>query len=331
MGTRPESPAAAEPLRDGLGRAITYLRLSLTSRCNFTCSYCSPTPDGSADALDRRDVLRLVGLFAGLGVRRVRLTGGEPTLRSDLVAIAGDVAGVPGVEELALTTNGHRLEALAAELRRAGVSRLNVSLDTLDPAKLRALSGRAADLDRIVRGIDAAARAGYASLKINVVVVRGQNDGELGDLARFAWRHGAVPRFIELMPFGPGEPVPAAEIRALLAAQGIRLTPDATRGWGPASHMLGRAADGAEGLVGFISAMTENFCDACNRVRIGADGALRSCLGGSDRVPLLELLRSGATDGAVAAAVRSALAAKGERHAMGRAGAPLPPMAGVGG
>jgi len=331
MRSHPESaPGAVEPLRDGLGRAITYLRLSLTARCNFTCSYCSPSPDGAADTLERADAARLVRIFAGLGVRRVRLTGGEPTLRSDLAALARDLGAIPGIEELALTTNGHRLEGLAAELRRAGISRLNVSLDTLDAAKLRALSGRAADLGRIVRGIAAAAAAGYASLKLNVVVVRGQNDGELGDLARFAWRHGAVPRFIELMPFGPGEPVPAAEIRALLEAQGIRLAPDATRGWGPATHMRG-IAGGAEGLVGFISAMTESFCEGCNRVRIGADGALRSCLGGRDRVPLLDLLRSGAADAEVAAAVRAALAAKGARHAMGQDGAPLLPMAGVGG
>ncbi len=333
------APAEEAPrgsgLRDAQGRAVRYLRLSLTARCNFTCSYCSPAPDGAADVLERSDAARLVRVFAGLGIRRVRLTGGEPTLRRDLVDIARDAAATPGIEEVALTTNGQRLEDLAGPLRAAGVTRLNVSLDTLDPGRLHALAGRAADLPRIVRGIEAAARAGYASLKINAVVVRGLNEGELGGLARFAWRHRAVPRFIELMPFGPGTPVPTAEVKQLLEEQGVRLAPDATRGWGPAYHMRGEADEGGgtvSGLIGFIGAMTESFCESCNRVRVGADGALRSCLGGRDRAPLLPLLRAGADDGEVAAAVRAALAGKGQRHEMGAPGrGALLPMAGTGG
>ena len=323
--------SGAAPLVDGRGRSVTYLRLSLTARCNFACSYCSPAPDGAADGLSREDAARLVRVFAGLGVRRVRLTGGEPTLRRDLLGVAADAAAAPGIEEVALTTNGQRLEELAAPLRTAGVSRLNVSLDTLDEGRLAALSGRAADLPRILRGIAAASAAGFASLKLNAVVVRGVNDGELGDLARFAWRHRAVPRFIELMPFGPGEPVPTAEVKQLLEAQGVRLSPDATRGWGPAYHLRGESR-GLAGLVGFIGAMTESFCDGCNRVRVGADGALRSCLGGRDRVPLVPLLRAGATDAAIAGEIRAALLGKAARHEMGAAGpGPLLPMSGVGG
>jgi cyclic pyranopterin phosphate synthase len=326
--TIPEHGGAA-PLVDGRGRAVTYLRLSLTARCNFSCSYCSPAPDGAADRLSREDAARLVRVFAGLGVRRVRLTGGEPTLRRDLLPIAADTAAAPGIEEVALTTNGQRLQELATPLRAAGVSRLNVSLDTLDGRRLAALSGRAADLPRILRGIAAASAAGFASLKLNAVVVRGVNDGELGDLARFAWRHGAVPRFIELMPFGPGEPVPTAEVKRLLEAQGVRLSPDATRGWGPAYHMRGESR-GLAGLVGFIGAMTESFCDGCNRVRVGADGALRACLGGRDRVPLLPLLRAGAPEAAIAGEIRAALRGRTARHQMGGPG-PLLPMSGVGG
>jgi len=321
--------AGAAPLRDGQGRAITYLRLSLTARCNFRCSYCSPAPDAGDDAVSRADAARLVRLFAGMGVRRVRLTGGEPTLRRDLLEIAADAAAAPGIEEVALTTNGQRLSELAGPLRRAGVSRLNVSLDTLDPGRLSALAGRTADHARILRGIAAAGEAGFASLKLNVVVVRGQNEGELGALCRFAWRHRAVPRFIELMPFGGGEPVPTAEVTRLLEAQGVWLAPDDTRGWGPARHLRGRS-QGLGGLVGFIGAMTESFCQDCNRIRIGADGALRSCLGGRDRVPLLPLLRSGAEDEELAAAVRQALSRKGLQHQMAP-GSPLLPMAGVGG
>jgi len=330
-----ESPRHDAPLADGLGRRITYLRLSLTDRCNFRCSYCSPAaPEARERPLGRAALARLVRVFAGLGVRRVRLTGGEPTLRPDLLDVIRDVKAAPGIEEIALTTNGHLLDGLAAPLRDAGVSRLNVSLDTLDPERLRRIAGRTASMERIVRGIEAAAKAGFASLKVNVVVVRGENEGELGELARFAWRAGATARFIELMPFGPGEPVPTSEVKRLLEAQGIRLSPDASRGWGPAYHMRGESDAGgrrAAGLVGFIGAMTENFCAGCNRVRVGADGALRACLGGRDRLPLRDLVEGGTPDAEIAGRIRAALAGKGERHGMGGGGDGLPPMMGTGG
>ncbi len=327
--------AAASPLVDAQGRRISYLRLSLTDRCNFQCSYCAPAGrEACDDLLGRRELARLVGIFAGLGIRRVRLTGGEPTLRKDLLDVARDVRATPGIEEIALTTNGHLLAALARPLRAAGVSRLNVSLDTLDPDRLRALSGRAATLPRIVDGIAAAAAAGFDAVKLNVVVVAGVNDGELGDLVRFAWRHGATPRFIELMPFGPGRPVPTAEVKRRLEAQGVALAPDATRGWGPAYHMRGSATDGGRavsGLVGFIGAMTESFCEGCNRVRVGADGSLRACLGGRDRVPLRELLAAGLPEAEIACRIRAALLAKRERHRMDQGDAGLLPMIGSGG
>jgi cyclic pyranopterin phosphate synthase len=323
------------PLADAQGRRIVYLRLSLTDRCNFRCSYCAPAvADRAGDPVARADLARLVRVFARLGIRRVRLTGGEPTLRPDLLDIVRDVFATPGIEEVALTTNGHLLGSLALRLREAGVSRLNVSLDTLDPARLQRISGRAATLERIVSGIEAAFRAGFASVKLNVVVVRGENEDELGNLARFAWRFGATARFIELMPFGPGEPVPTAEVKQLLEAQGIRLEPDASRGWGPAYHMRGTSLAGGapvSGLVGFIGAMTENFCDGCNRVRVGADGSLRACLGGRDRAPLRELIRASASDEEIAAAIRTALLAKGEKHEMVGGSSGLLPMIGSGG
>jgi cyclic pyranopterin phosphate synthase len=330
-------PALA-PLVDPQGRSIRYVRLSLTDHCNFQCSYCSPGSKPSRDQMTCDEVRRLVGALAPLGIERVRLTGGEPTLRHDIVEIVRAVASVPGIQEVALTTNGHLLQRLAAPLREAGVARLNVSLDTLDPARMKELSGPGADLDRIVRGLEAAGRAGYLSIKLNTVVMSGVNDGELATIARFAWRNGAIARFIELMPFGPaaGAPVPVKDIERLLTEQGIRLTPDATRGWGPARHMRGQLGDGVaaeSGLLGFIGAMTENFCAGCNRVRIGADGALRACLGGRDRVPLLDLLRGGARDEVIVARVREALATKGERHDMAKAGPEraLLPMIGTGG
>jgi cyclic pyranopterin phosphate synthase len=323
------------PLVDAQGRQIVYLRLSLTDRCNFQCSYCAPAgPEACDDLLGRAELARLVAIFARLGVRRVRLTGGEPTLRRDLLDVVRDVRATPGIEEIALTTNGHLLGALAVPLREAGVSRLNVSLDTLDPEKLHRISGRAATLDRIVEGIGAAIAAGFASVKLNAVVVGGENEGELGDLVRFAWRFGATPRFIELMPFGPGRPVATADVKRLLAAQGIALAPDATRGWGPAYHMRGSATDGGRavsGLVGFIGAMTESFCEGCNRARVGADGSLRACLGGRDRVPLRELLAAGLPEAEIACRIRAALLAKRERHRMDQGDAGLLPMIGSGG
>jgi cyclic pyranopterin phosphate synthase len=328
-------PARPGPIVDAQGRRISYLRLSLTDRCNFQCSYCAPAgPEACDDLLARRDLARLVAIFAGLGVRRVRLTGGEPTLRKDLLDVVRDLRATPGIEEIALTTNGHLLGTLAAPLRAAGVSRLNVSLDTLDPERLRRISGRAAALDRIVSGIAAARAAGFASVKLNVVVVGGVNDGELGDLARFAWRLGATPRFIELMPFGPGRPLPTSDVKRLLEAQGIALVPDATRGWGPAYHMRGSSTDAGRavsGLVGFIGAMTESFCDGCNRVRVGADGSLRACLGGRDRVSLRDLIAAGASDAEIAGRIRAALLAKRERHRMDEGGDGLLPMIGTGG
>jgi GTP 3',8-cyclase len=317
----PSSPEqrARAPLVDPQGRRISYLRLSLTDRCNFRCSYCSPGLESAKDdVLDRAAIRRLVTLFAEMGIRRVRLTGGEPTLRRDIVEVVGDIHAAPGIEEVALTTNGHRLEDLAAPLRRAGLRQLNVSLDTFDGSRLERLSGRAADVERIRRGISAAAAAGYPSLKINTVVLRDVNDAELGDLARFAWRYGAIARYIELMPFGGGAPVSVAEMQALLLSQGVRLEPDATRGWGPARHMRGSSTDEGrevQGLLGFIGAISENFCEDCNRVRVSAAGALRACLGGRDEVPLADLLRSG-TDDEVEAAIRDGLSRKRDRHHM---------------
>jgi len=326
-------PLADAPLVDAQGRAITYLRLSLTDRCNFRCSYCAPLgQEQREDPLSRDEVARLVSIFARLGVRRVRLTGGEPTLRRDLLEIVGAVGATPGIEEIALTTNGQALAELAAPLRQAGVTRVNVSLDSLDPQKLTRIAGRAASLERIVRGVAAAREAGFASVKLNAVVVKGVNEGELAELARFGWRAGAIVRFIELMPFGEGVPVPIAEVKALLEAQGVRLEPDGSRGWGPAYHMRGHTLDAGRpvtGLLGFIGAMTENFCENCNRVRVAADGSLRACLGGRDQVALKPLLRQEPDDRVIAGQIVAALRLKRDRHQMG-AGALLP-MIGTGG
>ena len=197
------------------------------------------------------------------------------------------------------------------------MSRINVSLDTLCPDRLARLSGKTASLPRVLAGLAAAGRAGFASLKLNAVVVRGQNEDELGDLARFAWQQGAIARFIELMLFGQGEPVAVTEVKQLLEAQGVRLTPDASRGWGPARHMRGASGAGSdlvEGLVGFIGAMTESFCEDCNRVRVGADGALRACLAAA--MARAAAPPRGRGRRRVGEPDRQALLLKGERHDM---------------
>jgi cyclic pyranopterin phosphate synthase len=329
------NPLTLSPLTDAQGRVIAYLRLSLTDRCNFRCSYCSVSDyEEPSSVLTRAEIARLVGIFARLGVRRVRLTGGEPTLRKDLVAIAADVRATLGIEEVALTTNGHRLADLARPLREAGVGALNVSLDTLRSDRLGAISGRGARLADVLAGIDAAAAAGFPHLKLNTVVMGGVNEDELGDLVRFAWARGASPRFIELMPFGQGKPVPTARVKALLASQGVALEPCDKRGWGPAHYMRERGAVGAARHVGFIGAMTENFCDRCNRARVAADGGFQACLGGEMQVPLGALMRSGAADEAIEDSIRQALARKAPRHHMEEASAGLVqllPMMGIGG
>ncbi|HEU4383655.1 MAG TPA: GTP 3',8-cyclase MoaA [Anaeromyxobacteraceae bacterium] len=327
--------ARRRALLDRQGRSITYLRLSLTARCNFRCSYCTSGLEAPGGQLSAAEIRRAVSALAALGIRRVRLTGGEPTLRQDLVSIVESVRDTPGIEEVALTTNGQRLAGVAASLRRAGLSRVNVSVDTLDGNRLHRLSGRAASLARVLSGFEAAASAGFDSLKMNTVVMRGVNDDELAALARYAWSLGATPRFIELMPFGPGSPVPVSQMKVLLAAQGIPLQPDATRGWGPAHYMHGESAAGrGAGLVGFIGAMSEGFCATCNRIRLGPNGALRPCLGGRAEVPLRDLLQRDLVDvAAVEARVAAALEKKGDRHDLaGQAGlGRLPLMAAVGG
>ena len=327
-------PASRPPsLLDSQGRAIVYLRLSLTDRCNFRCEYCSPADyEKPGWLLARPEIARLAALFGNLGVRRIRLTGGEPTLRGDLVDIVRDLSATPGIEELALTTNGHRLVELAGPLRQAGVGSLNVSLDTLDAERLLEISGRGARLSQVLAGLDAAARAAFPHLKVNTVVMGGRNEDELGRLARHAWDRGATPRFIELMPFGDGVPVPTARVKELLREQGLRLVADPKRGWGPAHYLREEGSDPPR-YVGFIGALTENFCERCNRARVAADGGFQACLGGDSRFNLRDLLRAGATDEELEGVVREALRLKGPRHHMEAAPSRLVllPMMGIGG
>jgi GTP 3',8-cyclase len=326
--------ACVPKLADAQGRQISYLRVSLTDRCNFKCTYCSPAENEPPGGLLTRDELKhLFRLFAREGVRRIRLTGGEPTLHKDVVSIVNDAATTKGIEDVAITTNGHRLAELVDPFLEAGLGSLNVSLDTLVPEKLPGVSGRGARLDRILAGIDAASGR-FRSLKLNTVVMKGVNEGEIPDLVRYAWDRGALPRFIEQMPFGGAtDVVPLEEVRGRLQAAGFTLRPDGFRGWGPARHWRAREPSGREGLVGLIGAMSENFCQDCNRARVTADGGFQACLGGQDRVPLREMMRAGASDEELAEAVRGGLGRKAPRHHMDDAGGGLVllPMRGIGG
>jgi GTP 3',8-cyclase len=233
---------------------MTYLRLSVTDRCNFRCGYCSPAHwGGKKDLLVPEEFERIVSVFASMGIRRVRLTGGEPLIRPDILEVARRVAAVPGVERVAITTNASHLERLARPLREAGVSQLNMSLDTLSEATFRAIS-KQGDFASILRGIEAAAVAGYESLKLNVVVMRGVNDGEAPELVRWAHARGITPRFIELMPFGQGKPVPTAELIERIQEAAWRRARRATggrprAGWASSPRSRRTSAGGATGCA----------------------------------------------------------------------------------
>jgi len=276
-------------LIDRFGRRIDYLRISITDRCNLRCVYCLPASGvpwkPRTEMLAYEEIVRVVEAAARLGIRKVRLTGGEPLVRPDVTWIVQEIARVPGIDEVSLTTNGILLERLAAPLARAGLSRVNVSLDTLNPLKFRRLT-RFGDIERVWRGIAAAERSGLDPIKFNTVVIRGVNDDELRDLARLTLDHAWHVRFIELMPVGNsgdwGEGLPPADER-YFSVQDM-LAQLAPLGLTPAERPVGNGPartfrlPGALGTVGFISPLGDHFCARCNRLRLTADGRLRSCL-----------------------------------------------------
>jgi len=331
------------PLQDRFARRVTYLRVSLTDRCNYRCTYCMP--ERGVDLLPREDLLtfeeieRLVGVFSALGVRRVRLTGGEPTIRRGVEELVARLVRVPGIDEVVMTTNGHRLLELAEPLARAGLAQLNVSVDTLDVDKFKAITRRG-DLNRVLDGIEAARAAGIRVIKLNVVALRGFNENELGALCDYAWRRGLTPRFIEWMPmssgelYAPGSLLPAAEIRASIAAHvDEALVPDVAPGANLGPSRYWRTS---RGVLGIISAMSEHFCDTCNRVRLSAVGALHACLAHDDAVDLRTILRTGPVgdvEGDLEQAIRAALGVKrpGHEFTLGGGGGPRKAMVSIGG
>jgi cyclic pyranopterin phosphate synthase len=294
-------PVAGEPLHDAQGRAITYLRISVTDRCNFRCLYCMPA-DGlewlpRSEILSYEEIATVVHQLAPAGLRRLRVTGGEPTIRPQLETLLGYLAVVPGIEDLALSTNGVKLEAMAGAYAAAGLSRVNMSADSLRQDRIVAIARRDLGLDP-VRALLAAERAGLAPLKVNVVVMRGINDDEVEDFARLTLGHPWHVRFIELMPVGEMAPltwdhvVPAMQVleRCDAALGGLAPADAAPRGNGPAAYYR---ASGAPGTIGVITPMTHTYCGSCNRVRLTADGRLRTCLFGTHEVDFRGPLRRG--------------------------------------
>jgi cyclic pyranopterin phosphate synthase len=286
---------------DRFGRNIHYLRISLTDHCNLRCVYCMPedmTFRPSAELMQDDELLLMVRLFAGLGFDKFRLTGGEPTVRLHIVDLVSEIARTPGVRSLSMTTNGVLLPRLARPLADAGLQRVNISIDTLDPEKFRRLT-RWGSFEDVWQGILAAEAAGMLPVKLNAVVVRGYNEADVVDLARLTLEHPWQMRFIEMMPFAGAtelqlnQVVTAGEIQARIEAA-LGAMEVANGGALDGEARLFRLA-GALGDVGFISSVTEPFCAACTRARLTADGRLRLCLLREGEVDLLTPLRAGAT------------------------------------
>ncbi|MBK3868489.1 GTP 3',8-cyclase MoaA [Pseudomonas stutzeri] len=307
-------------LRDAHDRQIDYLRMSVTDRCDFRCVYCMAE---DMTFLPRQQVLgleeleRIARIFVGLGVKKIRLTGGEPLVRQGIVGLCERIAALPGLRELVMTTNGSQLVRLAAPLARAGVKRLNISLDSLDAEKFHAIT-RTGQLQQVLDGIDAARAAGFERIKLNAVVMKGRNAEEVADLVDFAITGGLDLSFIEEMPLGDvgrsrGESFCSSdEVRALIAERHA-LIDSAEQSGGPARYV--RLADHPQTRIGFISPHSHNFCATCNRVRLTVEGRLLLCLGHEHSIDLRALLRRHPTsDLPVIDTIHAALQRKPLRH-----------------
>ncbi len=302
---------------DGFGRRISYLRLSVTDRCDLRCSYCMPERfrgyKEPESWLSFDEIIRLAGVFAQQGLKRIRLTGGEPLVRRDLPVLAGRLRDIAGIEDLSLSTNGTRLQQFAGALRRAGVTRLNVSLDSLDRDRVRTISRRDV-LPVILAGLAVARSEDFALIKINMVLLPETADSEIDAMADFCIEQGFVLRMIETMPVGESghgagfrnlQPVRERLRRRYGLVDGI------VPGSGPARYLV--SAD--RGLqIGFITPISQHFCGSCNRVRLTVDGTMHLCLGQEENVDFRMLLRTGAGDEDIAAALRAGMQRKPERH-----------------
>jgi GTP 3',8-cyclase len=309
-----------EPLMDAFKRPITYLRISVTDRCNLRCVYCMPEAGlpwiAKPDILSYEEIARIVRAAAQVGVRSIRLTGGEPLIRRDLDRLVAMIAAVPGIDDIALSTNGMLLAEQAPALRAAGLNRANVSLDTLREDRFAAIARRPG-LDRVLSGIDAALAVGIAPLKLNCVLMRGQNDDELEAFGALTRERAVHIRFIEVMPVTENVEmqrdawISSDEVLERLRGLGALHAVPNPHGNGPARTF---AYDGAPGTVGVISPLAHDYCETCNRVRLSADGRLKLCLFGDHLIDLRTPLRAGGGEAAIVELLRAAMHVKPERH-----------------
>ncbi len=307
-------------LQDGFGRSIEYLRLSVTDRCDFRCVYCMAedmTFLPRQQVLSLEEIQRVAALFVANGVKKIRLTGGEPLVRQGIVGLCEKIAALPGLRELVMTSNGSQLGKLARPLAEAGVKRMNISLDSLDADKFRAIT-RTGDLAQVLAGIKAASSAGFARVKLNAVVMQGRNADEVVDLVDFAVNRGLDISFIEEMPLGEvgrsrGESFCSSDWVRERIAERYSLVDSAEQSGGPARYV--RLKDFPDSRIGFISPHSHNFCSTCNRVRLTAEGRLLLCLGHENSIDMRALLRRyPETDQPLLDALQAALARKPLRH-----------------
>lgn len=307
-------------LTDAFGRRVTYLRLSVTDRCDFRCVYCMSEKMQflpRSQVLSLEEMQKVASAFVTLGVNKIRLTGGEPLVRKDCVSLVKGLSTLEGLKEIALTTNGSQLAQQAVPLKKAGLHRINISLDTLQAQKFRAIT-RIGELDDVLRGIQATRFAGFTRTKLNCVVMKGKNDNEIIPLTEFAIENGLDITFIEEMPLGEGIAhsrtqsfMSSEEVRQVLRQQ-FKLAPAFESSGGPARYFR---VEGTDTRVGFISPHSCNFCHSCNRVRVTAEGKLLLCLGNENAIDLKTLMRTpGQSDQVLFDTIRKAVYAKPERH-----------------
>jgi GTP 3',8-cyclase len=328
------SPA---PLTDSFGRVVRDLRVSITDRCNFRCTYCMPAEgmvwQDRAELLTFEEITRIVGVFTLLGVEGVRLTGGEPTVRAHLPVLVGQLASLPARPELAMTTNGASMRLMAEDLRAAGLDRVNISCDSLQPQRFAEITRRDS-LPAVLDGIEAAKAAGFDPVKINCVLMRGVNDDEIVDFARFGREQGVSIRFIEFMPLDADDRwqrsavVPSSEVLERVAVE----FPIEEIAHGPEPASRFRYTDGA-GEIGVIASVTQPFCASCDRVRVTADGQFRTCLFALDETDLRAIVRGGGSDDDLESAIRTAVDHKWAGHQIGNVTFIRPPrsMSQIGG
>ena len=307
-------------LIDSFNRPINYLRMSITDRCNLRCIYCMPKEGlsliGHDDILRYEELLRIAGIVVKKGVTKIRITGGEPLVRKGVVQFVSALSGIAGVQDLSMTTNGLMLSEAALPLRSAGLKRLNISLDSLNPEKYRKIT-RGGDISQLIAGIKRAQEAGFSPIKINVVVIRGINDDEITAFAKLSLEKNLHIRFIEYMPVGmengweQKQFVATEEIQQRVKTIGPLIELPSDNGSGPA-HMYTIA--GAQGKLGFISALSDHFCATCNRLRLTPDGKLRTCLFSDAEVDLKVPMRDGCSDEVLADIINTAILSKPRKH-----------------